>query len=1024
MTEKHKKDDEEIAIDFSKIKNWFSAKKHTEHHHAQHTHEEKQEHHKKDESSEDINFDYKGTLNFFKRYATIFLILIPVIITVYLRAQAMYLPITDEWAQNTVYNYYKNQVASQITQQYPNLPDANKQALIDSEFNKFLQQNKDTIKQQVDGTSQSFKEQLMYESGNSKYVYLSDIDSYFWLREARKVIEKGYDCDEIDFENQLCYEDTYTQAPLKGSTPLKGAKAGTYSQVIIYTYKTLKLFNSDITIMQASLYVPTIFGVISAILAFLIGKLIAGNIGGLIASIFISTNPIHLSRTMGSDNDPQNILFPLLIVLFFLYTSHYKDLKRRLLFGALTGLSIAIFALAWQGWWFMFNFLVVGMIIYAGFHMFKHFLHHKDFKAMFTNPETKNILTMLVTIIVSSALFITITSSFSTFTSFITGPLWFSQSKVAALATYWPNVLVTVAEFNPGSIATIIGQMGGKLLFFLGLMGIIFVVTYNDKKMLKEQKYILGFGLLVCLLLVSNYGVNLSPKIYMALLALPLIISMLIMLRVKEDVDLKLAILLVIWFIATTYAALKGVRFTLLMVSAFGVALAITISSIYRIVTKWVADELRINELITKTVVGLLLLLILISPIKSGYVVATNYIPNVNDAWYSTLTNIRDNSQPDAIINSWWDFGHWFKYLADRRVTLDGSSQSGPPLHWLGKLMVTDDEKLSVGILRMLDCGSNTAFDKLSPIINDAHESIKILDKIITIDTENAKKYLIDNGLDETQADEVLKYTHCNAPENFFITSEDMVGKAGVWAHFGSWDFSRAEMYSLVKGKTAEEGKKILMNEEYNLTSEEADQYYYEIQTQEDNQWITPWPSYVSGVQPCEKPDSNGIMVCTQGISGQAIPFIINLTNMDVVIPAKEKVKPYSITYVTEDGTREKLFGENTYPFSLILIPTGDGGYASLISQPQLANSIFTRLFYLEGHGLQYFDKFNDQRGITGGRIITWKVDWDGKDSNAVYYSKADIDKNETKAETNTTTKKKTSYTSGKDQVNENSSVQ
>ena len=1037
MAEKHtKKEDEEIAIDFSKIKDWFKKRKQTEERpkhepagekaeHARPEHESEataHEHHPKtthhthhkekketEEGQEELKLNYKDTIDFFKRYSTIFLILIPIILTIYLRLQPMYLPMTDDWAQNAVYNFYRNQIIDQINQQYPNLPDANKQALVDSEFQRILNENRGIIQQQVDTTSQQFKDKMMYESGNSKYVYLGDIDSYYWLRDARKYLQNRTMCDEIDYAQGLCYMDTYTMAPIKGGSPMKQSGIGNngklYSYVIAYTYNILKVFSPDMTIMQASFYVPLIFGIISAILAFLIGKAVAGNVAGLVTSIFITVNPIHLSRTMGSDNDPLNMFFPLLIILFFICTFKTPDFKKKILFGVLTGLSVSFFAAAWQGWWFMFNFIFAALIVYAGFYLVRQIIHQKKIGLVIKNKETRDLLTVIASVLLSSALFITIISGFKVFLTFITGPLWFTQTKVAALATFWPNVLVTVAEFNPGSIDTIIAQMGGKLIFFVGLMGILFVMT-SKEKIIREQKYLLGFGVLVYLVLVSSYGITLSQMTFMALLALPVVVGMIMLLKSKEEVDVKLAILLVIWFVATTYAAFKGVRFTLLMVSAFGVALGITISALYRIISRWVSSELKINDMITKTIVALLLLMILIAPARAGYNTATNYLPSVNDAWYESLINIRDNSHPDAIINSWWDFGHWFKYLADRRVTLDGSSQSGPPLHWLGKLMVTDDEDLSVGILRMLDCGSNTAFDELNKILNDTSKSVDILDELIIMDKAEAGQLLLDNGLTKKEATNVLKYTHCDPPEDFFITSEDMVGKAGVWAHFGSWDFNRAEMYTKVKGKTAEEARKILMNPEYNLTLEQADQYYYEIQTQSDNDWITPWPNYMSSVQPCERPNEQGLMFCNMAIAnGQQIPFAVNLTNMVVMIPAKESYRPASIVYVTPDGTEEKKFEGNTLPLSIVLVPSGEAGYSALITHPYLANSMFTRLFYLGGHGLRHFDKFDDQRGVTGGRILVWKVDWEGTDSNIVYKAleaseALDEDGNETEKKT------------------------
>ena len=37
----------------------------------------------------------------------------------------------------------------------------------------------------------------------------------------------------------------------------------------------------------------------------------------------------------------------------------------------------------------------------------------------------------------------------------------------------------------------------------------------------------------------------------------------------------------------------------------------------------------------------------------------------MNDAWYDTLSKIRNEAPQDIVITSWWDFGHWFKAVAD-----------------------------------------------------------------------------------------------------------------------------------------------------------------------------------------------------------------------------------------------------------------------------------------------------------------------------------------------------------------------
>ena len=148
-------------------------------------------------------------------------------------------------------------------------------------------------------------------------------------------------------------------------------------------------------------------------------------------------------------------------------------------------------------------------------------------------------------------------------------------------------------------------------------------------------------------------------------------------------------------------------------------------------------------------------------------------------------------------------------------------------LVWIGRSLFTDDEKHTIGILRMVDCGNNNAFWVLDKITEDTPKTIDILNEIAIQDKTNAIKTLKSYGLNSKQIADVIKYTHCQAPENYYITSEDMVSKSGVWGHFGSWDFHKAEMYQTVS-KNKENGKQILIDE-FNLGEEQANEYYNQI---------------------------------------------------------------------------------------------------------------------------------------------------------------------------------------------------
>ena len=376
------------------------------------------------------------------------------------------------------------------------------------------------------------------------------------------------------------------------------------------------------------------------------------------------------------------------------------------------------------------------------------------------------------------------------------------------------------------------------------------------------------------------------------------------------------------------------------------------------------------------------------SMIKSIAGTAKNMVSDFNDNWRISLEKIKSDSQPNAIVNSWWDYGHWFKFWTDRAVTFDGTSQNSPQAHWIGKVLLTDKEELAIGILRMLDCsggtmdGGTSAFGAINSKINDGAETISILDGLIVKDKEEAREYL-KKMFNDKEVEEILSYTHCQPPENYFITSEDMIGKSGVWAHFGSWNFDKALVYNTLKKKEYADdlGKGVeFLQKRFNYSEKEAENVYYEVQSittsDQANSWIAPWPGY-AGTVVCGK--DKDILTCNNG-------FTINLTSKETFAQSQQGiVHPKAISFPTNDGIIVKEYNEslvklqNGRNLGFALIKEGDN-YNLLQMDSDLTASIFTRLFYQEGIGLRYFKKFSDERSIFGNRIIVWKVDWEGKE--------------------------------------------
>ena len=287
-----------------------------------------------------------------------FFIIIPILVVIIVRSQTIDLTLLDEYAKNNVYNYYRSQIQSQISQQYPSLPQENLQRLADEQFGQILKTNKAQVEQQILEASRQSKDFYQYESGSHSYPYMGDIDSYYWLRQARNIVEKGYNCDVV--ENGICY-DTYTLAPLK----LRLGKTFHPYSIAVF-YKILKVFNPDITIMQAQILMATFYAVIVAILVYIMMLKLFGPLAALTSSTLISVSQIFLTRTLGGDND--NLIFPILVVFLAFEAFTAEGWKKKAVFAALAGLAVGAYSFAWVGWWYLFDFIVIAVLAeYLGY---------------------------------------------------------------------------------------------------------------------------------------------------------------------------------------------------------------------------------------------------------------------------------------------------------------------------------------------------------------------------------------------------------------------------------------------------------------------------------------------------------------------------------------------------------------------------------------------------------------------------------------------------------------------------------
>ena len=919
----------------------------------------------------------------------ILLILIPLIVTLMVRLEPMKLVPLEKSAENNVLNYYRSMIRAEIDKQLPNMPNDQKEALTEQKFKEFMQkEGKEQLQAAIKQNADSLKSRLQYESGKKTYVYLGDIDSYYWLRQSRNIIEKGTQCDVV--KDNACY-DAYTVAPNILEKPIYY-----YPIAIVAVYKFLKIFNHDISLMQASFLTPLVFSLLFTIPLFILLRKIRGNIVAVIGTVLVNVNTSVLTRSLGSDSDITNVFFQVIFLWLAVECFYADSLRNKSIWASIAGVLISIYSLFWIGWWYLADLFIFALIIKGVYVALQKWRINKRLELKDCKEPLKGIafpaISFLAIIII---FFVFIFRSPTALWDALTTQFKVLSFKAAANTNYWPNVLTTVAEFNGISISQIISSFGSfgfknftitfkrltiiPITFYLmAALGMVFLI-FPTIRFINKKK--VAFSLFVAAnIAIYSFVKSSSAEILVFLFMVPVFIGILLHLFVeeKETFHPDMVFLLTVIICLVTYFSYSGARFLFLMAVPVSIFVAIFFEGVLKLLFSFTRKLTSLPKFFTTACIIILTFLFLVKPVQTGFVAAQNYLPNVSDEWVETLEKIKQSSKPDAIINSWWDFGHWFKYFADRRVTLDGSSQNNPQLHWLGKLLLTSDENMSRGILRMLDCGGNNAFNAVNAKMNDAPHSIDIVNEIIVERRGKAADTLAKHNFSADEITNALSYSHCNPPENFLITSDDMISKGGVWAHFGSWNFKKSYLNAVYKTTPEEEIIK-KFEEDYNIDEKTTKKWIQELNSlkNEDdiNRWIAPWPSY-AGWFDCSKVDDTNIECGF--VEGLTLNINLNTIEADIVTPGGIK-HPNVIAYTTEDGIMKTKEFNDTIGLGVTLANFG-GNYRAYAMSPELAASMFTRLFFLDGSGLSSFEKFYNTQTVYGGRIIRWKVKWDAED--------------------------------------------
>ncbi len=724
--------------------------------------------------------------------------------------------------------------------------------------------------------------------------YFSEMDSYYNYRMTQDYLDHGYLGDTIQ-----------NGAPWDLHSYYPSGRSAEYPPLIVYiTAFTYKLMNSfaNVPLNEVAIWLAPFIASLAVIPAYLFVRRITNDYGGIMAGILAGLAPWYFSHTFAGffDTDMFSMILPILIVGFFIVGVLAKNVRTRLIYITSSAFSVLVYSLAWQEWWYMF-FLVIGAgIIYLlisnyifKMETIKPFKEYPDkFKWFLDQPA----LFSLIIFAVAGFLLVGIIGGFSEFTGIVSSISQATQLQSSVQGTSYPNVYLSVGEMHKPTFDFVVDKVGGVLPFLLGIMIIPFLlwklVNSNTKEVKAPERK-------------SKPRRNPKKRAKVVGEKRDTVMDPHVMENKKNY--LLYVIILSIWLLGLGYLVTKGQRFIENFSVPIAIGAGILIGLLVPYFKKYIKD-VRYSTLAILFVIAV----VAYSPVAAAYTFSnTQAVPTADDSMYELLTWIKNNTSPNTVLTSWWDYGHFFTVMGDRPVTFDGGSQNTPRAYWVGRALATNNESLSAGILKMLTSSGDQGISILENYTGDTGKSAEILNRILPVDKQAAQTILIkEYDLTPDQAQNVLKYTHsANSVPHQLILSADMIGKASVWSEFGNWNF--------------QEGT----GQAYGYSAQQAS------------------ASQVNGTMIIQA--QNGAVAQINGTQVTA-GLAYSQNNLTQII------EPHKLIVIKNNQIVMNQIVSNQSPISILLM-IDNNSYLAVVMSKQLEDSMFTRLYFENGAGLSRF---------------------------------------------------------------------
>ncbi len=294
----------------------------------------------------------------------------------------------------------------------------------------------------------------------------------------------------------------------------------------------------------------------------------------------------------------------------------------------------------------------------------------------------------------------------------------------------------------------------------------------------------------------------------------------------------------------------------------------------------------------------------------------------LSDNWWNSLNWIKNNTAECAVIATYWDPGHFITGIANRPVVFDGASQNDVWSKTVEPGLTYEEMRQIAGTDKFITRNITVNGTQKTVI-----ETARIQDIATTLSTSN-----------ETQALEILKkYQKPGCDEMYFIASSDLIGKSYWWTYFSTWN-------PIDKG-CATPMSQLELKQVKPATGGGATY------------------TFAGGIP----------MGCNQQVGGQVIVTVQNDSINAYVLQNNKLDAVEKFFYYTNQGGILRTQPDAPAKGMVWLDPSGQG----MIYIPQeIDDAIFTKMFFFNGQGLNYFEYVNES-SKWGGEVKLFKVRFD-----------------------------------------------